>query len=90
MSAVLIGSFVAISKLCCVWVLWKRTCSSRFVCVPLQVHVYFKRFDDAEDVYRQMDRLDLAIGLRSRLGVTPAVILSASATAMSGFRQPTV
>lgn len=34
----------------------------------LQIHVYFKRFDDAEDLYRQMDRLDLAIGLRSRLG----------------------
>jgi hypothetical protein len=30
--------------------------------------VYFKRFDDAEDLYRQMDRLDLAIGLRTRLG----------------------
>jgi hypothetical protein len=33
-----------------------------------QVHVYFKRFDDAEVLYRQMDRLDLAINLRSRLG----------------------
>lgn len=33
-----------------------------------QVHVYFKRFDDAEDLYRQIDRLDLAIALRSRLG----------------------
>jgi hypothetical protein len=33
-----------------------------------QVCVYFKSFDDAEDLYRQMDRLDLAIGLRSRLG----------------------
>ncbi|WIA10618.1 hypothetical protein OEZ85_010800 [Tetradesmus obliquus] len=33
-----------------------------------EVCVYFKRFDDAEDLYRQMDRLDLAIGLRSRLG----------------------
>lgn len=35
---------------------------------PRQVHVYFKRFDDAEVLYRQMDRLDLAINLRSRLG----------------------
>ncbi|KAF6259424.1 intraflagellar transport protein [Scenedesmus sp. NREL 46B-D3] len=33
-----------------------------------EVCVYFKRFDDAEDLYRRMDRLDLAIGLRSRLG----------------------
>lgn len=32
----------------------------------LQVHVYFKRFDEAEALYRQMDRLDLAINLRSR------------------------
>lgn len=30
--------------------------------------MYFKRFDDAEALYRQMDRLDLAIALRSRLG----------------------
>lgn len=35
-----------------------------------QVCVYFKQFDEAEDLYRQMDRLDLAIGLRSRLGET--------------------
>lgn len=34
----------------------------------LQVFVYFKRFDDAEELYHNMDRLDLAIGLRSRLG----------------------
>lgn len=33
-----------------------------------QVHVYFKRFDEAEQLYRKMDRLDLAISLRSRLG----------------------
>jgi hypothetical protein len=32
------------------------------------VHIYFKRFDEAEELYRQMDRLDLAIALRSRLG----------------------
>lgn len=36
--------------------------------VPPQVHVYFKRFDEAEALYRKMDRLDLAISLRSRLG----------------------
>lgn len=30
--------------------------------------MYFKRFDDAEDLYRQMDRSGLAIALRSRLG----------------------
>lgn len=33
-----------------------------------EVHVYFKRFDEAEALYRQMDRLDLAINLRGRLG----------------------
>ncbi|KAF8068393.1 Wdr35 [Scenedesmus sp. PABB004] len=33
-----------------------------------EVHVYFKRFEEAEDLYRAMDRLDLAIGLRGRLG----------------------
>jgi WD repeat-containing protein 35 len=36
--------------------------------VPEQVHVYFKRFDEAEALYRQMDRLDLAITMRSKLG----------------------
>jgi hypothetical protein len=45
--------------------LWMLTL---LVCVHPQVHVYFKRFDDAEALYRQMDRLDLAINLRSRLG----------------------
>lgn len=30
--------------------------------------MYFKRFDEAEALYRAMDRLDLAIALRSRLG----------------------
>lgn len=30
--------------------------------------MYFKRFDEAEQLYRQMDRLDLAISLRSRMG----------------------
>eukprot|EP00775_Hariotina_reticulata_P008215 gene8215-8407_t len=33
-----------------------------------EVHIFFKRFDEAEELYRQMDRLDLAIALRSRLG----------------------
>lgn len=36
--------------------------------MPVQVHVYFKRFDEAEALYRQMDRLDLAITMRSKLG----------------------
>lgn len=40
--------------------------SARPTCV--QVHVYFKRFDEAEQLYRKMDRLDLAINMRSRLG----------------------
>jgi hypothetical protein len=30
--------------------------------------LYFKRFDEAEEAYRKMDRLDLAVALRSRLG----------------------
>lgn len=29
---------------------------------------YFKRFDEAETIYREMDRKDLAIDLRIRLG----------------------
>jgi WD repeat-containing protein 35 len=32
------------------------------------VAVYFKRFDDAEKAYKDMDRLDLAIDMRARLG----------------------
>ena len=30
--------------------------------------MYFKRFDEAEKIYKDMDRLDLAIDMRARLG----------------------
>ncbi|KAI8474040.1 MAG: intraflagellar transport protein [Monoraphidium minutum] len=33
-----------------------------------EVCLYFKRFEEAEDAYRRIDRLDLAVALRSRLG----------------------
>lgn len=33
-----------------------------------EVHVHFGRFQDAEDAYRGMDRLDLAIEMRARVG----------------------
>eukprot|EP00899_Mesostigma_viride_P008010 jgi/Mesvir1/1720/Mv21173-RA.1 len=33
-----------------------------------EVAVYFKRFDEAEALYREMDRMDLAIEMRMRLG----------------------
>ncbi len=33
-----------------------------------EVAVYFQRFDEAEALYREMDRKDLAIELRMRLG----------------------
>jgi WD repeat-containing protein 35 len=33
-----------------------------------EIHVYFKRFDEAEKIYKDMDRLDLAIDMRARLG----------------------
>jgi hypothetical protein len=34
----------------------------------LQVCVYFKRFDEAEQIYLDMDRSDLAVALRVKLG----------------------
>lgn len=33
-----------------------------------QVAVYFERFDEAEAIYREMDRTDLAIEMRQKLG----------------------
>lgn len=33
-----------------------------------EVAVYFKRFDEAEQAYQRMDRPDLAIDMRMRLG----------------------
>jgi len=33
-----------------------------------QIAAYFQRFDEAEEIYRDMDRNDLAIDLRKRLG----------------------
>ncbi len=33
-----------------------------------EVAVYFKRFDEAEQLYMRMDRPDLAIDMRMRLG----------------------
>ena len=33
-----------------------------------EVAVYFKRFDEAEQLYHKMDRHDLAIDMRMRLG----------------------
>mmetsp|Transcript_1346 Transcript_1346/g.3417 ORF Transcript_1346/g.3417 Transcript_1346/m.3417 type:complete len:1179 (-) Transcript_1346:299-3835(-) len=33
-----------------------------------EVEVYFKRFDEAERIYRDMDRLDLAVDMRAKLG----------------------
>lgn len=33
-----------------------------------EVAAYFKRFDEAETIYRDMDRMDLAIEMRMRLG----------------------
>ena len=33
-----------------------------------EVALYFERFEAAEEAYRKMDRLDLAVALRSRLG----------------------
>ena len=33
-----------------------------------EVLVYLKRFDEAEKAYKDMDRLDLAIDMRARLG----------------------
>jgi WD repeat-containing protein 35 len=33
-----------------------------------EVAAYFKRFDEAEIIYRDIDRKDLAIELRMRLG----------------------
>jgi WD repeat-containing protein 35 len=34
----------------------------------LQVSVYFKDFDEAERLYMAMDRVDLAVALRARMG----------------------
>lgn len=42
-----------------------------------EVAAYFKRFNEAENLYREIDRKDLAIELRMRLGdwyVTPSNI----------------
>jgi len=33
-----------------------------------EVCLYFRRFEEAEATYRKMDRLDLAVAMRSRLG----------------------
>jgi WD repeat-containing protein 35 len=33
-----------------------------------EVAVYFKRFDEAEQLYFKMDRPDLAVDMRMRLG----------------------
>lgn len=33
-----------------------------------EVAAYFKRFNEAENLYREIDRKDLAIELRMRLG----------------------
>ena len=33
-----------------------------------EVSAYFKRFNEAENLYREIDRKDLAIELRMRLG----------------------
>jgi hypothetical protein len=33
-----------------------------------EVALYFRRFEEAEAAYRKMDRLDLAVALRGRLG----------------------
>ena len=33
-----------------------------------EVAVYFKRFDEAEQLYHKMDRPDLAVDMRMRLG----------------------
>lgn len=33
-----------------------------------EVAVYFKRFDEAEQLYHRMDRPDLAVDMRMRLG----------------------
>ena len=39
-----------------------------------EVAVHFGRFDDAEKLYRQMDRRDLALELRVRLGEWTKVV----------------
>lgn len=39
---------------------------------PTQVALYFRRFEEAEDAYRRMGRLDLAVAMRSRLGASAA------------------
>eukprot|EP01052_Picozoa_sp_SAG31_P004073 SAG31_NODE_165_length_21701_cov_9.786409_5_plen_145_part_00 len=36
--------------------------------VATEICAYFKKFDEAEQIYRDMDRKDLAIQLRMRLG----------------------
>ena len=37
-----------------------------------EVCAYFKKFDEAEQIYRDLDRKDLAIQLRMRLGESTA------------------
>jgi hypothetical protein len=39
-----------------------------------EVSAYFKRFNEAENLYREIDRKDLAIELRMRLGDWYALI----------------
>jgi WD repeat-containing protein 35 len=48
-----------------------------------EVAVYFKRFDEAEKAYLAMDRLDLAIDMRSRIGDWNKVMKLASTGASS-------
>lgn len=33
-----------------------------------EINVYFKKFDEAEKIYQDMDRVDLAVDMRARLG----------------------
>lgn len=33
-----------------------------------EIHIYYNRFDEAEKIYKEIDRKDLALELRSRLG----------------------
>jgi WD repeat-containing protein 35 len=39
-----------------------------------EIHAWFGRFDDAEEIYRTIDRKDLALDMRQKLGDWPRVV----------------
>ena len=41
---------------------------------PAEISAWFGRYDEAEDIYRTIDRKDLALDMRRKLGDWPKVV----------------